>query len=210
MIPIDIAAFVVNKLRLRLTIALSLILIAGLSYIILSQLRSNLEKLQIYTDSLASKVEETMVLGHKIDEDVEKWNKEISTLYVDRRGLDLESARQIVYQFKVANSIKNLSINITNPQLRTNFNLDGYIDLQYSVVTLVFNAATDKEAMKFMDGIKNDIPGIVKYLSFDISSATDIPKVGQSKQIDDANKPQLLQAKVVLLWQNFDDKSKAN
>lgn len=209
MLPKEINAFIVEKLRghLAFFVLMILLLIGGFflkqaSVVKVSEYKHQVSELQSQHVTLTMKAD-------KYEKDLKYWNSNLSNIYKERTGLKLDLARKLIDDLKFTYNIRDISVNLTSPQVRDNFGELQHINLQYSTVSIAFQAYTDIDVVRFLNALAQQLPGIVRFSSLNITAISAITE--QIIDTTDPLKPRIktiVSAKSELVWHDFADKSK--
>jgi hypothetical protein len=195
MLEIEFKSYAIKKLKFSLSVMV-LALIALILSITLDN--KSTRKEYLYESELSD-------LGHKLDERtnlLEKykraiviWNSGLKDAYSQRSGLNIEEAKKIINNLRVEYNIKNLSIGLTSPTPRKDIYGLEFSKLIYSRINIELEAYSDKDVLRFIDGIIDKLPGILQCTS----AQMDV------KPIDKITGKKMISAKIEILWENVED-----
>ncbi|MCE2993686.1 MAG: hypothetical protein ACK5WS_01440 [Alphaproteobacteria bacterium] len=187
----EVYQFILSKLKLRLIILLASLLMLILSYYIKHEINVVSSRYSTEYTAIKSENENMQLLVDRIENSINLWNSALSKIYAERKGVEVNFAKQKIYDLRKKYGFKNFAVSITDPNMNKNFNTLKYVALESSILNMTFKAESDVEVVKFISDFKNSLPGILSDLYMEMRLE---PTSG------------LLDVKLVMLWQNFVDK----
>ncbi len=190
-------------LRAKATIPLSILgivlllwLVIGLYCIILEErVHRGQKNVQVLEKDMKLLQDDIMITRNAY----EMWSK-VGSQGLATDGLQIEQAKQIIENLRVANQINKLNVSVSNPVARTDYVDAKGIRVEYSEITMNCSAYTDEAIFAFIDGLSNSLPGYIQIKNIEMSSSQSItPEI--LKAIAEGGYRDLVQAKMELIWQ---------
>lgn len=209
MLPKEINAYIVGKLKGHLAFFVVMLVLLVVSFYLKQSGDAQAIKFKAQADSLKAQLIMLTAKVSKYENDLKYWNSNLSNIYNERTGLKLDFAKKKIDDLKFTYNIRDVNVNLTTPQIRDNFKELEHIDMQYSTVTIAYQTYTDIDAVRFMNALSQQLPGIVRFSSLTMSAISSINE--QILDTTDPLKPRIksiVSAKMDLVWHDFADKSK--
>lgn len=136
------------------------------------------------------------------------WNNGLNLKYNQRQGIQIENAKKRLEIIKGTFNITELKVSLNTPQKVEGISQLKFQDVMYSKLALDFNAYTDADAVKFIDAVTRQLPGILLIQDFKIYAPTNIRSSlnqalskGSIKDLQDTVK-----VTITINWFDFIDK----
>lgn len=200
--------YALNKLKLITTIfAVTSVLV---TFALVSYNKAFYEK-----DSLSSNISESKKNLDKLtsgvinaENAVKIWNNGLNLKYNQRQGIQIENAKKRLELIKSTFNISDLKVSLNTPQKIESISDLKYQDVMYSKLVLDFNAYTDADAIRFIDSVSRQLPGILLIQEFKLYAPSNIRtsinqalSKGSIKDLQDTVK-----VNVTISWFDFTDK----
>lgn len=195
MLKATLKFYALQKLSFYVGIAMLALIAYGISTALHSRGVSQRELAAYNRDTAKEESDEltALIVKYKMNEDA--WNGGIKDVYATRDGINLDVAKKIIENLRVANNIKNLSINLTDPMARDDIGSLKFTKLIHSRMNISLLAASDKDVIRFLSKLAEDLPGTIGFTNMQMT-------VQREK-----DSTQVINAKVELQWQNLEDAS---
>lgn len=210
MIAAEARSYAISKLRFHMAITILMIVLFIGSWILIGQgeIQANLFNNNfIQATSKAGELNRARI---RSEDDMKLWNNGLNTIYQSRSGLNLDLAKKKLENLKLSNRITNLSVGLSNPDLRQDIKNLKYTNVEYSILNVGFAAYTDKDALRFIYQLSNELPGVMSYISYDMEGEMEINETLLStSRLKDAQIKPIIRGKLQVVWQNLVDLSTA-
>ena len=140
---------------------------------------------------------------------VKIWNNGLNLKYNQRQGIQIENAKKRLELIKSTFNITDLKVSLNTPQKVESISSLKYQDVMFSKLTLDFNAYTDADAIKFLDAVSRQLPGILLIQEIKLYAPNNIRtslnqalSKGSIKDLQDTVK-----VSVTISWFDFIDKA---
>lgn len=202
-------AYGIRKLKLITPLflgAIVLLVISSNSYT-----KASIEKELLKNDINASKQNlDNLEFGVMNSEEATKiWNDGLNIKYSNRQGIQIENAKRRLDLIKSTFNIIDLKVSLNTPQKVESVTNLVFLDVMYSKIVLDFNAYTDADAIRFLDAVSRQLPGILLTQELKINAPDNIRtslnqalSKGSLKDLTDTVK-----VNVTINWFDFIDKS---
>lgn len=208
MIAAEAKSYAIRKLRFHMTITVLMIALFIGSLILIGQGEIQANLFNSTFRQASSKAGELNRNRIRSEDDMKLWNNGLNVIYQSRSGLNLDLAKKKLENLKLSNRITNLSVGLSNPDLRQDIKDLKYTNIEYSILNVGFASYTDKDALKFIHQIGRELPGVMTYLSYDMEGEMEVNETLLStSRLKDAQIKPLIRGKLQLVWQNLVDLS---
>lgn len=202
-------AYGIRKLKLITPLfvgVIALLVISSNSYN-----KASIQKELLKNDINASKQKlDNLEFGVMNSEEATKiWNDGLNIKYSNRQGIQIENAKRRLDLIKSTFNIIDLKVSLNTPQKVESVTNLVFLDVMYSKIVLDFNAYTDADAIRFLDAVSRQLPGILLTQELKINAPDNIRtslnqalSKGSLKDLTDTVK-----VNVTINWFDFIDKS---
>lgn len=195
MLKATLKFYALQKLSFSVGITMLALLAYGISETLHSRGVSQRELAAYNRDDAKAKSDALSALIVKYKMNADAWNGGIKDLYANRNGLNLDVAKKIIETLRVANNIKSLSINLTDPVARDDIGSLKFTKLIHSRMNISLQAASDKDVIRFLSKLSDDLPGTIGFTNMQMTVQLE------------KDSSQVINAKIELQWQNLEDAS---
>ncbi len=137
------------------------------------------------------------------------WNDRVRKEHSDRSGIKVKQAKIILDDLKKVHQISNLVINLSNPEIRQDFQDAKFCNITYTEMGMTFSSFTDLDAYSFLNSSLHEIPGHIQVKALTLTA---VPSIDDSvlNNIASGRFTDVVNVKVELLWEDIMDKTAAN
>lgn len=206
MIAAEAKSYAIRKLRFHMAMtALMIILFIG-SWVLINQGEVQATLFDSTFKQASSKAGELNRARIRSEDDMKLWNNGLNMIYQSRSGLNLDLAKKKLENLKLSNRITNLSVGLSNPDLRRDIKDLQYTNIEYSILNVGFAAYTDKDALRFVNQLTKELPGVMAYISYDMEGEMEINEsLLSTSRLKDAQIKPIIRGKLQVMWQNLLD-----
>ena len=130
------------------------------------------------------------------------WDTGIKGILKDRSGIKIKVASKLLEQLKSTYKIKDLTINLSNPEERDDIIPTKFSKVVFTNGTMTFKAYTDIYAYKFVQSMINELPGFIQIKSLTLTTETSADLIAD---ITSGKLDTLVKAKLEFIWQDLQD-----
>lgn len=142
----------------------------------------------------------------KSERSLKLWNEKVRKEHSDRSGIKIKQAKTILDDLKKTHQISNLVINLSNPEVRQDFQDAKFCNITYTEMGMSFSSFTDIDTYRFLNSSLHEIPGHIQVKSLTITA---VPVVDDAliDNIAAGRFTDVVNVRVDLLWQDIIDKA---
>lgn len=133
------------------------------------------------------------------------WNETIKKKYAQREGLRIRQAQLVLDKLKKTYKVANTAIKFSKAERRKDIE-SKFVDIEYSIGDLSFDAITDLEAMMFIEDFLDKMPGVLILKKINLTSAEQLNS-SVIQDLSGGGKKGLITVKIDFLWQDMVDKT---
>ena len=198
-------SYAVRELKNKILLLIILVLALSIIYFYNSKTVEEERKLSTSSKDLLNKL---AVLKNDISsaqKALKVWESGVNKRFKDRNGIKIKDANKVLEELKAVFKLKNITINLTNPEKRIDGPQSNTIKVVYSYGTLNFANNTDIDTFRFIDTFIKDIPGFIQVKNLEITR----PKEDEAKLIQEIESGHLdngiVKIKMEFVWLDIQD-----
>jgi len=195
-------SYIYKELRFKATVLSAMIAIITVLVIYNQTAISSQEKVEQEAKKLQNDLSTIKKNISDSEVSLKIWDGGIKSILKDRSGIKIKVANKLLEQLKATYKIKELSINLSNPEERSDFTTTKFSKIVYTNGTMTFKAFTDLYAYKFVQSFINDLPGFIQIKSLTLSTETSADIIAD---ITSGRLDTLVKAKLEFIWQDLQD-----
>jgi hypothetical protein len=196
--------YVMRELKNKVLILVALAITAGSIYELNNASEDAQQQLQISSNDLSQhlkRLKKEIIDAQKAQK---VWDSGVKDHFKDRSGIKIKDASLVLEQLKDTFKLKNVTINITNPENKADGQQFKFAKILYSNGTIIFDANTDIDTFKFVETFIKEITGFVQVKSLTVSR----PRDSAEKLINDIESGFLegiVKVKMDFIWLDIQD-----
>jgi hypothetical protein len=195
-------SYIYKELRFKAIILSAFIAIMAVLVIYNQTAVSNQDKVEQEAKKLQNDLSSIKKSISDSEISLKMWDTGIKGILKDRSGIKIKVASKLLEQLKTTYKIKELTINLSNPEERTDIIPTKFSKIVYTNGTMTFKAYTDIYVYKFVQGMIDQLPGFIQIKSLTLTTETSTDLIAD---ITSGKLDTLVKAKLEFIWQDLQD-----
>ncbi len=197
-------AYVYGELKNKLIIVIALITMLSIINALNNSLENEQKNIEINSKSTTKKLASLKNEIVSTQKAQKLWEEGVSEKFQERTGMKVKELNKILEQLKESYKLKNLIVNLTNPERKKeNINLE-FSKIMYSVGNISFESLTDIDVFKFIETFHKEIPGFIQIKS--LETIRNKGKIENAlKEIESGKIAGLINYRMEFIWLDVED-----
>lgn len=195
-------SYIYKELRFKVIILSAFIAIMAILAIYNQTAVSDQEKVEQEAKKLQNDLSSIKKSISESESSLRIWDTGIKGILKDRSGIKIKVASKLLEQLKTTYKIKDLTINLSNPEERNDIIPIKFSKVVYTNGTMTFKAYTDIYAYKFIQSMVKELPGFIQIKSLTLTTETSTDLIAD---ITSGKLDTLVKAKLEFIWQDLQD-----